>query len=135
MADIVLSELPPPLPTPSEDDTEAAPAAATSAFTSAAQSAPLPLLLQPFTALLLHTTSSTTHTRLLDAIYKPLLGPDEREPGGRGDLSPATRKALLGALFREAGDPLSRDVNRRKVFNFWKENGGPGADEEEGDEA
>ena len=47
---------------------------------------------------------------------------------GRTDPN-ATRMGVLASMFSTAADPRATEVNRRRIYQFWKEHGGEDDDE------
>jgi ribosomal RNA-processing protein 1 len=121
---------------------------------------PLDAVLKPHITLLARTPISTVHTRILSALFTPLLNAlavasDTERPakrtrtedpvyahilmgsciGEQGSEERASRKALrrgvLQALFRAAADPGANETDRRKIYKVWREEGG---DDDEDDE-
>jgi len=113
---------------------------------------PLVSLLQPFATLLCRTPTPTVHTKLLSSVYKPIissltiaLAPNQttdypnivsgscvEEEGSEETASPGQlRNALLKSLFITAAETDSVESNRRKVYNYWREEGGDDDEEDE----
>jgi ribosomal RNA-processing protein 1 len=113
---------------------------------------PLVPLLQPFATLLCRTPTPTVHTKLLSSVYKPIissltiaLAPNQKtdypnivsgscieEEGSEETASPGQlRNALLKSLFVTAAETESVESNRRKVYNYWREEGGDDDEEDE----
>lgn len=121
---------------------------------------PLVHLLHPHTIVLARTPTATVHTRILSALYTPLLnalalasdadrpakkartdepvyphiimGSCVGEQGKEERASPAElRKGLLDVLFRAAADPLANEADRRKIYKVWREEGGDDEDDDE----
>lgn len=116
--------------------------------------APLIPLLSPFIALLANTPTPVVYRRLIDTLFAPLLAAlqtgsaetdadalpkkrkraDEVYPhilmnstttfGGKKASVDELRSALLQALFMEAAKEGSRESNRRKIYQLWREEGG-----------
>ncbi|KAH9982798.1 Nop52-domain-containing protein [Lactifluus volemus] len=109
--------------------------------------APLDTLIAPFLTLLARTSSNHTFERVMSAVLEPLIqsltpsGPDESPRQKRRRLlgeeltfvvenscvsgSPTPDKAslhqaLLKQVFSVASEQDTRDSNRRKLYNFWK---------------
>jgi ribosomal RNA-processing protein 1 len=109
--------------------------------------APLDTLIAPFLTLLARTSSNHTFERVMSAVLEPLIqsltpsGPDEPPRQKRRRLlgeeltfvvenscmsdSPTPDKAslhqaLLKQVFSVASEQDTRDSNRRKLYNFWK---------------
>lgn len=116
-------------------------------------------VLYPHTTLLARTVTATVHSRIYNSLFQPLLNalalasdverPIEADPsepvyphiimgccaGDRGVEERLTTKALrrdvLSGLFRAAADPDANEVDRRKIYKVWREEGGDDEDEDE----
>jgi ribosomal RNA-processing protein 1 len=107
--------------------------------------------------LLARTPTATVHTRILSALFSPLLNAlalasDAERPakktktedpvfahvimgcclGDEGVEARASREQLrsgvLNALFRAAADPGANEACRRKIYKVWREEGGEDED-------
>lgn len=105
---------------------------------------PVADLLQPFTILCARTNNTITHKRMLASVHTPLLSSlaasiraSEMSEEAEGTVSyphlgqsqpQEVRKAVLSAVFSTAADERATEVNRRRLYQFWKEHGGDNDD-------
>lgn len=116
-------------------------------------------VLQPHTTLLARTATATVHTRIYNSLFQPLLNAlalasDAERPakkakteepvyphiimgccvGSEGTEERATpgdlRKDVLAVLFRTAADLEANEVDRRKIYKVWREEGGDDEDDD-----
>ena len=115
-------------------------------------------VLKPHTTLLARTVTSTVHTRIYNSLHKPLLNalalasnaerPKETEKdepvyahilmgscaGDQGQEDALSvkelRKDVLAGLFKTAADPDANEVDRRKIYKIWREEGGDDEDDD-----